>query len=221
MAPRLEKSFKYLTILVQLSISRHMNRTTLSERIKQAAEAGDFKSVQRLGALADRIEQIGQNEAALAREREALQRELNGEREIPGGAPFLQPIAQNGGRQSYSRGNLLVEIDLPRAGKLRISERTAADTMVVLMEHLLTSLGLGALEKLQQFRTGRGPLISRDPSRDFRNSKRDEIYGHRKIPGTDLYVITHSSTSEKVARLKEALRYLGLPPGSYRIAKTE
>src|SRR5207244_3012842 len=120
------------------------------------------------------------------REKATLQAELN---TSEGSMPMMRstfpvvPRNRNGSREAYSRGNLIVEITLPRVGMIRIAERTAAETMVVLMERLLTSLGLGAVERLQQFRTGRGPLVSRQPQKDFRNSKRDEIYCHSRTPG--------------------------------------
>lgn len=201
-----------------------MNKTTLSEQIAHAASIGDFRTVQRLASVGHRLAEITEKESALAKEKAELERALNGASSSASDRDRLRTFSRairNGERQIYSRGNLVVEVDLPRTGKVRIAERTAADTMVVLMEHLLAALGLQALEKLQHFRTGRGPLLSKRPEIDFRNSKRDEVYGHRRVPGTDLSVITHSSTLEKVARLKEALRFLGLPPGSYRIAKTD
>jgi hypothetical protein len=201
-----------------------MNTQPLSERIAKAAAAGDFLSVQKLAAIARRLEEISERERGLAQEKATLEEQLNiSERSASTMLSTFPsvPKSRNGSREAYSRGNMAVEITLPRVGMIHIAERTAAETMVVLMEHLLTSLGLSTLERLQQFRTGRGPLLSKRPHVDFKNSRRDEVYAHRRIPGTDLYVITHSSTLEKVARLKEALRFLGLPAGSYRIAKTD
>src|ERR1700693_2328465 len=135
-----------------MNTEKHMNQTVLSQQIVQAASVGDFKKVQHLAMLADRLTEISEKESALAKEKAELERALNGTASSTVDRDRLKTfssLTRNGERQSYSRGNLVVEVDLPRTGKVRIAERTAADTMVVLMEHLLSAFGVKALEKLQ------------------------------------------------------------------------
>jgi hypothetical protein len=120
-----------------------------------------------------------------------------------------------------TRGGFCVEMDLPRSGKLRLQEDTAAETMVATMERLLAEFGMDVLTKLHDLRTGRGPLLSRRPSVDFLNPNTGELYTNHKIPGTDFYVLTHSDTQEKVEALQRALRLIGLQPTKFRVFREQ
>src|SRR5262249_24044071 len=145
-----------LTILVLRVSFPIMNTQLLSERIAKAAAPGDFVSVQKLGAIAQNLDEIREKVRGLAQEKAALQEELHSSQRSTPSPHHAFPFEvrnRNGSREAYSRGNLTVEITLPKVGAIRIAERTAAERMFVLMQHLLTSLGLGALDRLQQFRT--------------------------------------------------------------------
>jgi hypothetical protein len=47
------------------------------------------------------------------------------------------------------------------------------------------------------------------------------LYGHKRIPGTDLYVLTHSSTPEKTKELKIVCDIVGLKKGSVKIDEVD
>jgi hypothetical protein len=195
------------------------------EKIADAAKRGDLREVERLTPVASRVRELIEQQQSLEKETEELAGHLSyNKRAQPNGTTDLTFVPHSGLRQitrRATRGGLCVEIDLPGAGRLRIQERTAAETMVVLMERLLASLGATTMNKLERFRVSRGPLLSKQPRLDFKNSSTNETYAHHRIPGTDLYVLTHSSTAEKIARLKEALLFIGLPQRSFRVYRSD
>jgi hypothetical protein len=88
----------------------------------------------------------------------------------------------------------------------------AAEVMAEVIERLVGEFGQEVLQKLvQQVRSNRAPLLSRSPERDFGG------YQRRQIQGTDWFLLTHNSTSEKIELLKRVCRVLGLTPGSVEI----
>ncbi len=189
-------------------------------RIAEAASRGDISEVERLTPVASRMRQIAEQKHALEAELEEMAKALSSSpatqnRTIP--TTFSGNSHPNRITRRATRGGLCVEANFSRSGKLRLEEPTAAETLVVLMEHILTNLGESALEKLQNVRTARGPLVSRNPRTDFLNPRRHEPYGHHRIPGTAFYVLTHSSTVEKVEQIQRALRTVGLPPHAFRV----
>src|SRR5262249_23493329 len=102
-----------LTILVLRVSFPIMNTQLLSERIAKAAAAGDFVSVQKLGAIAQRLDEIREKERGLAQEKAALQEELHSSQRSTPAPHHAFPFEvrnRNGSREAYSRGNLTVEI---------------------------------------------------------------------------------------------------------------
>ncbi len=87
----------------------------------------------------------------------------------------------------------------------------ATDSMVEFVSRVVEAFGDAALQKLVEFRVNRGPLLSRFPERDFRS------YQYKKLPNTDYFLLTHSSTPEKVEVLKKIVRAVGFIPGSVEI----
>ena len=50
--------------------------------------------------------------------------------------------------------------------------------------------------------------LSANPEVDFVNEASGKSYSHKKIPGTDLYLCTHSDTPQKVKKLRELVATL-------------
>jgi hypothetical protein len=55
------------------------------------------------------------------------------------------------------------------------------------------------------------------PAKDFVNQAQGKLYGHKKIQGTDYYVLTHSQTSQKIEDLNRICRVVGFISGSVQI----
>ncbi len=87
-----------------------------------------------------------------------------------------------------------------------ICEQTAAATMAALVSRLIQELGPEAVRKLEPIRINRGPLISKTPAKDFVNQVQGRLYGNKKIRGTDFYLLTHSSTAQKLDSAAAASR---------------
>ena len=85
------------------------------------------------------------------------------------------------------------------------------------MERILARFGMRGLEKLMGLQVSRGPLVSPDPRKDYLNSRKGDIYTHHRIPGTSLYVLTHSDNEQKVKDIRSALRLLGLPDTAFNV----
>jgi len=95
-----------------------------------------------------------------------------------------------------------------------ICEHTAATTMAIFIGRLIEEFGEQATKKLEGIRINRGPLISKTPAKDFVNQAQGRLYGNKKIRGTDYYLLTHSSTSQKLDDIKRICRVLGFVPAS-------
>lgn len=106
-------------------------------------------------------------------------------------------------------------------GEEEICEHTAAATMATFISRVIQELGDQAIKKLEAIRINRGPLISRMPARDFVNQAQGRLYGHKKIRGTDYYLLTHSSTAQKLEDIRRICRVLGLVPGSVQIEQID
>jgi len=89
--------------------------------------------------------------------------------------------------------------------------------MEAFVSRVVQAMGPEALIKLEQVRINRGPLISKTPARDFLNQAKGDLYSHKRIRGTDYYILTHSETSQKVDDLKKVCRVLGFAPESVHI----
>jgi hypothetical protein len=98
-----------------------------------------------------------------------------------------------------------------------ICENTAAASMAAFVGRAIQEFGQDALIKLERVRINRGPLISKTPAKDFVNRAQGILYGHKKIKGSDYYILTHSQTSQKVEDLNKVCRVLGFVTGSVQI----
>lgn len=162
--------------------------------------ASDFREVARLSQIASRMQDLDQQKRDLIDSIE------------PASAPYPPSSRNVSGTHilhSMATGLLHVEITL-KGEKLEICESTASQTMVVLMERLVAAFGLTILERLATYRVSRGPFVSRNPHRDYVNSKTGEQYTSHSIPGTDFRILTHSDTSQKIKNLNKAFQILGV-----------
>lgn len=92
-----------------------------------------------------------------------------------------------------------------------ISDEKASRTLRRFLERILNIHGPQQIAELAVIRTGRGPLVSQSPRRDFVNSQRPGVtYSHKQIGVSGWYVITQSSTKEKVRHLREVIERLKL-----------
>jgi hypothetical protein len=192
---------------------------SIQERITAAVAKHEFEEAVRLAQIASQLKKLDEQRHHLLA---AVQTSTVPDPLPPPLSPFGNGLhAQRITRESRNsgRGGLVVELPT-REGIVRISERTASDTLVVLMERILANYGMAYLEKLTLLQVSRGPLLSRDPQSDYLNSKKGELYTHHRIPGTDLYVLTHSDNQQKVKDIRAALRLLGLKDDSFRVSLT-
>lgn len=119
------------------------------------------------------------------------------------------------------RKTLRIEIDWRANGKAHENEvillPKAAESLAKFISRLAEELGPDVLQKLSRLRVNRGPLLSKSPSADFVNQAQGKLYGHKRVPTTDYYVLTHSQTSQKVEDLERVCRVVRLAPGSVQI----
>jgi hypothetical protein len=90
-------------------------------------------------------------------------------------------------------------------------------TLLRTIELLTDVMGEGVLEKLARIRVSRGPLVSSRPESDYLNSKTGALYAHHRIGRSDFYVLTHSSTPEKIGALKEVAKALAISPIYFQV----
>lgn len=91
----------------------------------------------------------------------------------------------------------------------------AAKSLAVFVGRLISEFGAGVIEQLLKIRVNRGPLISRSPEKDFGG------YSCKRVPGTDVFVLTNNPTDEKVEIIKQICRELKLVPGSVTVETEE
>jgi hypothetical protein len=101
-----------------------------------------------------------------------------------------------------------------------IQEIKVSETLIEFFAELHRTLGADALNKAATLRVSRGPIITQHPAKDYVNRSNGSLYTHHPIPGTSFYVITHSSTPEKIAAIQEVARILGIPPGTISVERT-
>jgi hypothetical protein len=194
----------------------------LFEKIKEATARMDLAELTRLSKMAQRVQGIEAQMAALHQELRQIENSLGfGSGPVPA---LTVPQTAFNLEDTTAAGDIVVDINWgackinrPNA---RISERKVSDTLVSFMEELQAALGIEILRKLTAFRVSRGPLVSQNPQADYVNSKTGAIYVNHPIGHTGFYVLTHSGTPEKVAALKDAWKFLGLTPGALTVHRT-
>ena len=165
---------------------------------------------------------------------------------VKGRNPQENPTRPPGGSPYFPTGPSEIEISesdpegIPLAGgghigkKLRITihwnllgkdladeeicETTSAGTVVKFIEKLVRHFGKEMENRLTEVPVIRKYKLSRKPLVDFLNPKTGKTYPHALISGTDLYICTLSSNSEKVEDLKKLALALRFPAGSIEAA---
>lgn len=207
---------------LQKSIGKLMREHNLSD-----AEF-DTVTTLSLSPLLARVQELQKRNSEIEREVSEIEstlRAIKGKSPTQKVAELVPPLTaayENGEEVGRGRPQTLkISIDW-KANKRNkepeeICENTAAASMKVFISRAIHELGQNVLSKLEQVRINRGPLISKTPARDFVNHAKGSLYGHKKIRGSDYYILTHSSTSQKVEDLNKVCRVLGFVPGSIQI----
>jgi hypothetical protein len=191
--------------------------TEIQDRIAHAASKQDFDEAARLSQIASQLKRLEeQKNQLLASVQPITSQEPPATAESPSNRTHVQNPTSNA--RTGSRGGLSVELTTKGGAPIRICERTSSETLVVLMERILAHFGMPGLEKLMGLQISRGPLVSRDPRKDYLNSRKGDLYTHHRIPGTSLYVLTHSDNEQKVKDIRSALRLLGLPDSAFNVS---
>lgn len=139
---------------------------------------------------------------------------INGSNTRAGGSPNGAKLHSEGGRAEPQTIRIKIDWKANRRNKdaEEIYSSKAAEVMAEFIARLVEEFGQEVLQKLvQEVRANRAPLLSRSPEREFGG------YQRRQIRGTDWFLLTHNSTSEKIDLLKRVCRILGLTPGSVEI----
>jgi hypothetical protein len=189
----------------------------------------DLEAVGRLSSIGIRVKQLGDQIAANSLELESIEETLKhfGQNGAPVSEPKLSPQRifnpTQAGRKRATK--VRVEIDWSKQGKSLakeiIEEHLASTTMAKFLQRLSETLGRGILEKLSELKIHRGPLVSKFPEKDFVNHTSREIYQNQRISGTEFFVLTHSSTPQKVQNLQQACRFLGLHLGTVIVREVD
>lgn len=196
----------------------------LLEKIKEATTRMDLGELTRLSKMAQRVQGIEAQMAALHQELRQIENSVGIDADSAATPTVAQPAFNMENTSATDRGDIVVEINWSSCKisrpTARISERMVSDTMVSFMEELQAALGIEVLRRLTAFRVSRGPLVSQNPQADYVNSKTGAIYVNHPIGHTGFNVLTHSSTTEKVAAFKDAWKFLGLAPSALTVSRT-
>jgi len=197
--------------------------------IGKFAEKNDVESIQQLSQTATKIKTLQESLASIEHDATKIEDYLNGFLKAPAAIPpsiYLQTPQEvdEFDRVGRSRGKKLrVEINWERlqkpGGREIICEHQASETMTRFIQRLFNMNGIAILEKLSTLRISRGPIVSKDPNKDFVNRANGTLYAHQRLQGTAYHVLTHSQTSQKIGDLKEVCRYLGFPVGAVVITE--
>lgn len=185
----------------------------------------EFDAVTQLSTLLARVQQLQKRATELeadVSEIEASLKAINGKSTSEQVAELVPRLSASEAEDAGRAGpqTLRIEIDWRANGRQRekevILQPMAADSMVLFLSRLVEELGQDALQKLR-IPVNRGPLISKSPKTDFLNRAQGKMYGNKRLPGTDYFVLTHSQTSQKVDDLNRVCKALELVPGSVQI----
>jgi hypothetical protein len=188
----------------------------------------DFDSVTQLAPLLSRVQQLQKRAAELDGEVSEIETSLKAMNGKITSERVAELVPRSVGKEEdgAERGRagpqtLRIEIDWKANGKQRereiILQPIAGDGMEKFLSRLVEELGEDAIQKLRRVRVNRGPLLSRSPETDFLNQTQGKVYAHKRLRGTDYFVLTHSQTSQKADDLGRICRVVGLVPGSVQI----
>ena len=205
-------------------------QTTIGKLMQEHLAKADFGTVNILSPLLSRVLELQRRNADIEREASEIEATLKATK----GKSQIQKVAQlvpqltsaygNGAGDGRGRPQTIkIRIDWKANNRNRdleeICENTVAASMVAFVKSAMKELGQDILQKLGAVRVNRGPLISKVPAKDFVNQAQGNLYGHKQIKGSDYFMLTHSSTSQKIDDLNNVCRVLGFVPGSVQIEK--
>jgi hypothetical protein len=186
----------------------------------------DFQSVTRLAPHLARLESLVKRMIELDCEVSAIEDTIkmwNEENTAPK-FEIPQPARANGESEDLRRAGpqtLRIDVDWKTNGKRYEKEiilaAKAGDVLVKFLRRVTDEFGQEALEKLSRIKINRGPLLSKTPDRDFVNQAQGKVYAHKRLPGTDYFVLTHSSTQQKKDDIDRICRVIGLVAGSVKV----
>jgi hypothetical protein len=193
--------------------------------IPQYVVQGDAPAIAKLTAAAKEIKTLqlmaGQLEEGLKRNQALLDHYTRDFSPVLSPAPARRRKEVPGSVRPPAEQRLRIEIDWGRAGKGAgrevICEHMAADTMAKLVLRLAEEMGRSTLAKLARVQISRGPMVSTNPGQDFVNRANQSNYAYQSLGDSGYYILTESSTSEKVADVKKALKELNFPPGAFLV----
>lgn len=187
----------------------------VSEQIGLRTRAADFESVAKLAKLAATLQTLLQDVGRMENSLERIEQEVSTFR-----TNVVEPVptvsVSPSASETFSASDLTdgapIKVVVRWSGELeeKISQPTAAATVRAVLERALMHVPNDRFEKLSALKTGRGPLISRNPQVDYVNKVSGASYTYHRLSKTPWFVITHSSTQEKVDHLRAALGVLGL-----------
>lgn len=188
----------------------------------------DFESVTRLSTVLNRVQLLQKRATELDGELSEIETTIKGVngKAMPQTVADMLPKVAHTGEDSEEFGRaepqtLRIEVDWKANGKTHEKEiiflPKAGDSMVKFLSRVVEEFGQDALQKLRRIRINRGPLLSKTPATDFLNQAQGKLYGHKRLRGTDDFVLTHSQTSQKVDDVNRICRVLGLVPGSVQV----
>ncbi len=188
----------------------------------------EFESVTRLSTLLTRLQLLQKRATELDGEISEIESTIKG----LNGKTTLQNVAEIAPRliradddsDDFGRAGpqtLRIEIDWKANGRTHEKELIllpkAGDGVVKFLSRVVEEFGQDALQKLSRVKINRGLLLSKTPGTDFLNQAQGKVYAHKRLRGTDYYVLTHSQTTQKMDDINRICRVLGFVPGSVQV----
>lgn len=212
--PQIDRIEKNLDVIGNL-MTQHLSRR-------------DFGSVAQMSALLTRIQQLRKRAEELDGELcdvESSIKGLNVNHPLHKEEELVTGVAEEIEDQGYSGRSgpqtMRIEIDWKANGKNLDREiillPNAGDGIVRFLSRLVEEFGQDTLQKLPRIPINRGPLLSKTPSKDFLNRAQGKPYTHKRLPGTDYFVLTHSSTSQKIDDVRRISEKIGLAAQSIQV----
>ncbi len=192
------------------------------KRLSIAATEGKFEEIARLSAMVAKTKELQTAAERIQVDLTTMQTAMVDPQPKILDAELDEILEGLGGRRSANT-TIEVTIDWSKNGQPfgveAISENLGSATMAKVMERLTKVLGSRVLEIASKIRVKRGPMISKDPQRDYWNATGRKPYGHRPINGTGYFVLTGTESQQKVDDVTTLLRSLSLVPGSFTVKK--
>ena len=202
-------------------------QASIGKMMQEYLADSKFETVNILSPLLARVQELQKRNAEIERdvsEIEAILKATRGKLQTQKVADLVPQLTATFENSDSGRGRLQtlkICVDWKANKRNReseeICENTAAASMATFIGRTVQEFGQEVLPKLSQVRINRGPLVSKTPARDFVNQAQGKLYGHKKISGSDYYVLTHSPTTQKIDDIHKMCRVLGFVPGSVKI----